>query len=1487
MDSISYRYRMLYNTMLLIILLILPGSRYITSQEKEEGEPLEWRREWFYGQRMYPYNSIPSQAYINSINQKNKLIKKSANDYKSLGTWTSIGPNPFSGSCQVNPSPQLASGRVAALVYDPRDKPAYKTIWIAAANGGVWKTTDGGYSWVERNGSSNNPLENLPTLNSGAIAIDEERNIIYYGTGVNIFLDERYMGLGLFRSTNEGLTWESISNGLIQPTQIFKIAIDPRPGMKDHIFIADRSGLFETSNGGQSWKRVTQVLPPNPEIYGAYCTDVCFSPNNPTVYAIGPSKNFWQGSIFNGIGFWISNDYGLNFHEVQAVTNFPTSMRRGRSLLTVPRNANMSYDGLLYVMTYDNDNRNIHIYRTTNFGNNFVNIDSKNKWDLGGNAGYNQMIRCSDINPNVCFMGYQELYRTTNGADAPEDNVIWIKVAGSETDVHMDFHTLDFVPSVPSNEITVGDDGGIHKSSDLGVSWENKNSNLCLAQIFRFSSDVYNAEKIVAGLQDQGIGYRDIRPVPSMWRTTPSWEASCGDGSQAVSSPFRSGHFIAGTVVNQRIYYSTDGINFNPSDFYSPNFSSGNSITPIVNHPSQPGTAYTVRFNITSNGEDILYTPLYLLKSTDYGIMWKDLNQPFVRSFINPYPWGYNSLIAISQSKPDNIIIDVGNPSQWNHSNIRGFSRLLKSTNGGLNWLNEPNGSISSICKSGENGLPDRYITHVEFSPTSPDTIYLTVSGFNSGHVFRSVDGGFNWTNISYDLPDSPVNDLVIIQSGINEKQLWAASDVGVFYKEESSDTWIPVSPATLPNCPILDLDYNRFSGKLRASAFGRGIWEITLDGPIYVNDRLYITDFLSIDKDIIVCPGGELILGHENLFTTPITITIKNGHKITVMNEGKIYANGLSQVVIGSDSYWGGILIKKGGKINIDNINFQNTASPIIINPQDEASKQFDIVINKCVFNNQTLEIIRGSNIYIGNCVFHYSPGTAVIIAYGKNIIFENNVIIDSRIGISLFNSNVTCKYNRISNSGQGFTGINMHNCYSSVIKGNIITNFATGLNMLNCAPFMLKNNIVNSGASAVNSQSSFALLRPDYDGNGNTIWTGGRNVFTNSVYDISISKGMPDIFNGVNKFYGSQYYLYGSMHQIMAYHAENNCWDDGAPEMNKMYTDVYVSWGPYKCNPPDGASIKEELNEADKIVFTGEGTSETVPAQNIIFDLGNGHYDTVYITQGTINSLPDKMLLARGIKEELLGNYQGAVNLYKNLIQAYGNDISSVIAMNHILVCSDKQYSDTAVYTNLRKYYNSLKQNYSDTVFKKIAAELANKTYVRQLKYPEAITAYENEIINSSDSSEILNCELNIIELYMLIYAQGGDSINFTGRLVHLKPVNNEQAINMIYERMQISMEQKKIINAIPVVFALSQNFPNPFNPVTKINYAIPHEEKVTINVYDILGRVVKVLVNENQKAGYYTAVFDGSNYASGIYFYRITAGNFTSTKKMVLLK
>jgi hypothetical protein len=92
---------------------------------------------------------------------------------------------------------------------------------------------------------------------------------------------------------------------------------------------------------------------------------------------------------------------------------------------------------------------------------------------------------------------------------------------------------------------------------------------------------------------------------------------------------------------------------------------------------------------------------------------------------------------------------------------------------------------------------------------------------------------------------------------------------------------------------------------------------------------------------------------------------------------------------------------------------------------------------------------------------------------------------------------------------------------------------------------------------------------------------------------------------------------------------------------------------------------------------------------------------------------------------------------------------------------------------------------------------------------------------------------------------------------------------------------------VNNTAKEFKLSQNYPNPFNPSTKIDYTVPFSSKISIKIFDMTGREISTLVNETKEAGSYTVNFNASSLSSGVYFYKLSAGSFEQTMKMVLVK
>ncbi len=203
--------------------------------------------------------------------------------------------------------------------------------------------------------------------------------------------------------------------------------------------------------------------------------------------------------------------------------------------------------------------------------------------------------------------------------------------------------------------------------------------------------------------------------------------------------------------------------------------------------------------------------------------------------------------------------------------------------------------------------------------------------------------------------------------------------------------------------------------------------------------------------------------------------------------------------------------------------------------------------------------------------------------------------------------------------------------------------------------------------------------------------------------------------------------------------------------------------------------------------------------------------------------------------------------------------------------------------------------------------------------VQYPIYFSAYYPHIPSQSDPAQPVNSEtpyyhdITIKNLTATGSPYGGVIVGVPEKPltnIHLQNVNIKATSGIIVRNASVDTSNVNIVlphgsafilqvngnvtgvtsvndKFIPENFSLSQNYPNPFNPSTKINYAITESSLVTIKIYDMLGREVKILVNEEKPAGSYTINFNSENLASGVYFYKLTAGNFTATKKLMLLK
>lgn len=179
----------------------------------------------------------------------------------------------------------------------------------------------------------------------------------------------------------------------------------------------------------------------------------------------------------------------------------------------------------------------------------------------------------------------------------------------------------------------------------------------------------------------------------------------------------------------------------------------------------------------------------------------------------------------------------------------------------------------------------------------------------------------------------------------------------------------------------------------------------------------------------------------------------------------------------------------------------------------------------------------------------------------------------------------------------------------------------------------------------------------------------------------------------------------------------------------------------------------------------------------------------------------------------------------------------------------------------------------------------ESYNNTVIKQSA--NSITAY-NITVNSGATVRFQTVKTIILEPGF--YANEG--CNFIAEFLYCQPGTFDTKGKLPFNEENKLIAAKEKDNSIPDEFSLSQNYPNPFNSSTLIKYALKKDVNVLINIYNVLGQKIKTLVDEYQNAGYKSIIWDGTNdngkaVSSGIYFYKIIAGDFIDKKKMAIIK
>ncbi|HHG83286.1 MAG TPA: T9SS type A sorting domain-containing protein, partial [Bacteroidetes bacterium] len=446
--------------------------------------------------------------------------------------------------------------------------------------------------------------------------------------------------------------------------------------------------------------------------------------------------------------------------------------------------------------------------------------DSKNQ------SWYDLALAVSPTDINRLYTGGVNVWTSTNGGATMSIQSYWIEGSSGFQYTHADIHELVY----NGNVLYCGSDGGVYRKANTGTNWADISSGLAITEFYRFGGTPQNANLYVGGAQDNGSNKIE-GPIPDL-----QMEHIYGaDGMEAAIDP---------TNVNTVFYAyqggsmrrSTTGGN-NATNIKPTNLGFGNWVTPYVLDPNNSNRILAGFTNVGISPSQGVPTSSYVNLSS--GAI------------------GGGGCVALAFA-----------PSNSNYIYVVKSSAVYKTTNGGTNWTN-----ITT-------GLPGSSYTYVAVSPTDPNRIYVTRSGWTANSkVFLSTNGGTTWTNYSgTGLPNVPAN-CIVYESG-SDNGVYIGTDAGVYYRDDNETDWVDFSNG-LPYCRVMEMEINPLANRLRAATFGRSIWESDLFGEACPDD-LVLTGPLSgtqrIEANNTITSTNTINSGANITFSAGIRITLNPG---------------------------------------------------------------------------------------------------------------------------------------------------------------------------------------------------------------------------------------------------------------------------------------------------------------------------------------------------------------------------------------------------------------------------------------------------------------------------------------------------------------------------------------------------------------------------------------------------------------------------------
>lgn len=743
-----------------------PGPGRESAREADGGQRPS---EWWENQRTFPGTSVDQPAFAAAREQAVFDRARAALTTSAEGlTWTQVGPS-------------NVGGRVTALAVAPGGT----TIYLGAAGGGVFKSTNSGVNWT--------PVMDgwgWETFSIGALALDPaDPNVVYAGTGEANNAIDNYDGNGLLRSSDGGQTWTSL--GLQATARIARVAVDPSNSSR--LFVAamgsqfstgpDR-GLYRSEDGGQNWSKVLFVSD------STGVTDVLVNPAHPeTVFCATLERvrrQTYRRVYGPECGIWRSTDHGSTWVQLTAGLPAPSDGVGRIALALCASKPSIVYAqiGAGAVNGYDG----LGMYRSTDGGDTWVRRDVSGFAGAGNYGGFNWYFGDMAVDPNDPDVVYGEgmnLIRSADGGQTFTD----VDPAGL---IHVDQHGMWIDPANPSH-LYVGNDGGFFSTTNL-TSWF-KSVDLPISQFYAGCVDPSNVSRLGGGTQDNGCVLTAGSPT--------AWSAIGipADGFYVLIDPTDP------NIVFSEMQNAGQGYTSRPGPVRSTN--GGTSYSYPTGISTSDRINWCAPFVMDPGNHDVLlFGSQRVYKSTNNGVSYTAMSGDLT-SFPNPpASLTYHTITTLAISPVSPRIYYTGTDD----------GRVWRSLDGGASWTD-----ISA-------GLPLFYVTRVTADPVDSMVVYACLSGFSqdqhSPHVLRSGNRGATWVPIAGNLPDAPANDLIVDPG--DPSTLFLATDVGVYITRNLGGEWYAFGVG-MPLQAIFDLTLHQPSRTLVAATHGRSQWKINL----------------------------------------------------------------------------------------------------------------------------------------------------------------------------------------------------------------------------------------------------------------------------------------------------------------------------------------------------------------------------------------------------------------------------------------------------------------------------------------------------------------------------------------------------------------------------------------------------------------------------------------------------------------------------------